>query len=106
MKIKVGFTDQSMIFTPQISEVHVVTDGGYERGYSEGYEKGTDDGYAKGYSDGETNGYSAGYIKGEESGYVKGREKGYNEGLSARTYETWTITLVDETIVEKEVALL
>jgi GTP-binding protein EngB required for normal cell division len=33
-------------------------------------------------------------------------ERGYTDGLSARTYETWTITLIDGTIVEKEVALL
>ena len=32
--------------------------------------------------------------------------KGYEDGLQARTYENWSITLVDGEIVEKEVALL
>ena len=33
-------------------------------------------------------------------------DEGYADGLAARTYETWTITYVDGTIEEKEVALL
>ena len=39
-------------------------------------------------------------------GYKKGYGEGYADGLAARTYETWTITLADGTIIEKEVALL
>lgn len=35
-----------------------------------------------------------------------GYELGYADGLAARTYETWTITLTDGSVVEKEVALL
>lgn len=35
-----------------------------------------------------------------------GYERGYAEGLAARTHETWTLTLTDGSIVEKEVALL
>lgn len=53
-------------------------DGGYERGYNEGY------------------------IKGEADGKIAG----YDEGLAARTYEIWMITLSDGTMVEKEVSLL
>ena len=41
-----------------------------------------------------------------ENGYASGKQDGYNEGLAARTYEVWTITLVDGSTVEKEVALL
>lgn len=57
-----------------------------------------DGGYESGYSDG----YSDGYDK----GHVDGVEQGYSEGLAARTYETWEITLADGTVIEKEVALL
>ena len=41
-----------------------------------------------------------------EEGYTEGRTDGYADGLAARTYEVWTITLVDGSVVEKEVALL
>lgn len=43
---------------------------------------------------------------GYEKGYAEGHEAGYTEGLNARSYEVWTITLTDGTIIEKEVALL
>jgi flagellar biosynthesis/type III secretory pathway protein FliH len=43
---------------------------------------------------------------GFEEGYNQGYEDGYEEGLAARSYETWTITYVDGTVQEKEVALL
>lgn len=43
---------------------------------------------------------------GYERGYERGYDAGYEKGLAARTYEIWTITLVDGTVVEKEVALL
>ena len=78
--------------------VHNVSDGGYERGYAAGYEQGSEDGKEIGYADGQKVGYN--------EGYGVGKQDGYNEGLAARTYETWTITLVDGSIVEKEVALL
>lgn len=68
--------------TAKIKELKMPLNGGfeegYERGYADGYEKGNADGY----------------------------ENGYDKGISERTYETWTITLTDGTIVEKEVALL
>lgn len=35
-----------------------------------------------------------------------GYERGYAEGLAERRHEVWIITLVDGTVVEKEVALL
>ena len=35
-----------------------------------------------------------------------GYEQGYEAGLAARRYETWTITLSDGNVIEKEVALL
>lgn len=41
-----------------------------------------------------------------DGGYERGYAEGYADGLSKRTYEVWTITLTDGTIVEKEVALL
>ena len=41
-----------------------------------------------------------------ENGYSDGHKNGYNEGLAARTHETWTITLVDGSVIEKDVALL
>lgn len=41
-----------------------------------------------------------------DGGYERGYAKGYTDGLAARTHETWTITLVDGSIVEKDVALL
>lgn len=41
-----------------------------------------------------------------EEAYELGRSEGYAEGLAARTCEVWTITLVDGTVIEKEVALL
>jgi hypothetical protein len=41
-----------------------------------------------------------------DGGYERGYSAGYAEGLATRTYETWTITLTDGTVIEKEVALL
>lgn len=43
---------------------------------------------------------------GYDRGYAAGYEKGEQDGLSARQHETWTITLVDGTVIEKDVALL
>lgn len=78
MTFRVKFSEQSGSFRARFGAVQTASDGGFDRGYAEGYEKGNADGY----------------------------RKGYDEGLAARTYETWTITLVDGTIVEKDVALL
>ena len=64
--------------TAKVNEIRLPLDGGFEEGFEQGYEKGNEDGYAVGYA----------------------------EGLSARKYETWAITLIDGTVVEKEVALL
>lgn len=78
MDFKVKFTEQGGTFKAKFGAVQNVSDGGYERGYAAGY----------------------------EVGEVDGRGKGYAEGLAARAYETWTITLTDGTVIEKEVALL
>lgn len=43
---------------------------------------------------------------GYERGYTVGYNTGYADGLAKRTYETWTITLADGSIIEKEIALL
>ena len=90
MKLNVMFSESKQSFVPEFGEVHNISDGGYERGYGEGYEAGNAEGYKKGHS----------------SGVIEGYQDGYNNGLAARTYETWTITLVDGTVVEKDVALL
>lgn len=41
-----------------------------------------------------------------DGGYERGYERGYADGLAARKSEVWVFTLVDGTIVEKEVPLL
>ena len=46
------------------------------------------------------------YEEGYNDGVKQGYSDGYDNGLAARTYETWTITLVDGYVVENEVALL
>lgn len=43
---------------------------------------------------------------GFERGYAAGYEKGNVDGLAARTYETWKITLADGSVIEKDAALL
>lgn len=68
--------------TASFKELKMPLNGGFEEGY--------DRGYAEGYEEGNSEGYA----------------NGYDEGLAARTYETWTITYVDGTVEEKEVALL
>ena len=56
---------------------------------------------------GEVHGVSdGGYERGYEAGYGDGYTKGHADGLAERTYEIWTLTLVDGTVIEKEVALL
>jgi hypothetical protein len=78
MKIKAKLTESSQTFSAKFGEVYNISDGGYERGYE------------------------AGYVRGQK----EGEQKGYADGLAARTYEIWTFTLTDGTVVEKEVALL
>lgn len=82
MRFEVEFQLSNQNLTANFGEVHNVSDGGYERGY------------AKGHTDG------------LEQGYDDGRTAGYAEGLAERKYETWTITLIDGTVIEKDVALL
>lgn len=78
MILDVIFQENDKLFIADFDKVHDVSDGGYERGYTAGYEKG------------ETDGHNVGYA----------------EGLAARTYEVWTFTLTDGTVVNKEVTLL
>ena len=82
MRLAIKFKPSKQVFHTTFREVNNVSDGGYERGYAKGYEVGNSEGYTKGHSD------------------------GHSEGLSARTYEVWTFTLTDGTVVEKEVALI
>lgn len=102
MILQVEFTELDQSFTPDFGEVNNISDGGFERGYEAGYNKGNTEGREQGYSDGHKQGYDSGYEVGSNDGY----SKGHTDGLAVRTYETWTITLTDGTIVEKEVALL
>ncbi len=78
MKLDVMFQENKTSLKADFGEVNNISDGGYERGYASGYDKGE----------------------------AEGHKTGYAEGLSKREYEIWTFTLVDGTIVEKEVALL
>lgn len=86
MIIDVAFQENNCTFDPNFGEVQTASDGGYERGYAAGYEVGNTDGYTK--------------------GHMEGVEQGYAAGLAAREYETWTITLTDGSVVEKDVALV
>lgn len=78
MMFRVKFSEQGGSFRAGFGAVQTASDGGFDRGYAEGYEKGNVDGY----------------------------ENGYDKGLSERTHETWTITLTDGTVIEKDVAML
>lgn len=78
MRVTVKFSESTEGFSAKFGEVYNITDGGYEQGYK------------------------AGYATGEAAGH----KAGYSEGLAARSYETWTITLTDGSVVGKEVALL
>ena len=90
MKFVVEFKDTSEKLPLTFKELVPISDGGYERGYEHGY----------------TSGYTKGETDGHDKGYTDGYEKGHTDGLAQREYEVWTITLVDGSIVEKEVALL
>lgn len=87
-------------------EVNRVSDGGYDSGYAAGYDsgyaKGADAGYESGYAQGHKDGNAEGY----EKGHTDGHTEGYAAGLAAREFETWTITLVDGSVIEKDVALV
>lgn len=76
MKLEVKFSENNKSFSPKFSEVHNISDGGYERGYSEGYKVGFADGSDKGYK----SGYTDGYVKGREEGYADGQQAGYARG--------------------------
>ena len=96
MKIDVKFQETNQSFVADFREVHQVSDGGYDRGYTKGYDKGLSDGYktgqaegydtgrTDGYNEGRTDGYSEGYntgnTEGYESGYDKGNTDGYENG--------------------------
>lgn len=82
MKFKVKFREQNSKIPVKFRDLQVASDGGYDRGYEVGYEVGNADGQEVGYTN------------------------GYNDGLAKRTYETWTITLADGSVIEKEIALL
>ncbi len=86
MQFEVKFHTTEQRITPSFGKVQTASDGGYERGYAAGH----DDGIAEGYT----------------KGHKEGVDQGYADGLAARTYETWTITLVDGSVIEKDVALL
>lgn len=102
MNFRVKFSERGGSFRVKFGAVQSVSDGGYERGYVEGYDKGEEEGHKAGYE----SGYQQGNEAGQKAGYTDGHAVGYAEGLAARKYETWTITLVDGTVIEKEVALL
>lgn len=78
MILEMDFSENDQNIEMEFGEVNNISDGGFERGYEAGY----------------------------ESGYSEGEFNGYKQGLNERKYETWVITLMDGTIVEKEVALL
>ena len=86
MIIDVQFEEQDTCVDVDFGEVHTASDGGFELGYAAGYEVGNTEGYTKGHSE--------------------GVEQGYADGLAARQYETWTLTYVDGTVEDVEVALL
>ena len=98
MIFSLKFKEQDSSFHLSFGEVTAISDGGYDSGYKEGYKVGEETGYTKGHNDG----YNKGFLNGLDDGY----DRGYSVGLSERTYETWTITLVDGTVIDKEVALL
>ena len=94
MKLDVSFSETNQTFDVAFGVVQNISDGSYE------------DGYTEGYAQGEADGRQQGYTEGRAQGYAEGEAKGYADGLAARSYETWTLTLVDGSTVEKEVALL
>lgn len=98
MVLDVRFSETRQSFDVDFGQIQTADDNAYERGYESGY----DDGEVVGYQKGET----VGHERGHAEGYADGHITGYAEGLAARTYENWTITLVDGSIIEKEVALL
>lgn len=122
MDFKVRFSENRQDFVANFEQTTIVSEGGYEEGYQKGKLEGLEEGYSKGYTEGQSDGYEKGYTKGQEKGYfdgystghtngygeghASGYEEGYDNGKAERTYEIWTITLTDGTVIEKEVALL
>ena len=87
MRLDVTLREASQTFVAEFGEINDLTDGGYDRGYSEGYAAGEAAGYESGYSAGHEKGYiqghAAGYSEGEDKGYEVGRDQGYIDGYSA-----------------------
>lgn len=78
MDFKVRFSENRQDFVANFEQTTIVSEGGYEEGYQKGKLEGLEEGYGV----------------------------GYDNGKAERTYEIWTITLTDGTVIEKEVALL
>lgn len=93
-----------------IGDADAIYNQGYSAGFAKGEETGFDAGYKAGEEDGilkgDEQGFNRGYEQGKEDGIEEGKLIGYEEGLAQRQYETWTLTLADGSIVEKEIALL
>lgn len=86
MKLEAKFSENNKSFSPKFSEVHNISDGGYERGYSEGYKVGFSDGSAEGHKSGKSEGYiegfNTGYSDGQQAGYNRGYAEGYEKGFA------------------------
>lgn len=90
MIVDIVFSESDQSFDCNFGEINNISDGGYERGYKAGYSEG----------------YEAGYGEGDAIGYGEGYSKGKADGLAQRTYETWTFTLSDGSVVDKKVGLI
>ena len=65
MILDVKFEESNQVLPVKFSEVHEVSDGGYEKGYADGCEVGEKEGYNKGFEQGTEQGYNDGYAKAE-----------------------------------------
>lgn len=65
MKLDVKFAANDKVIKSNFGEIYEVSDGGYDKGYSEGYEIGKEDGFDSGYNVGLKDGYTEGYNKAE-----------------------------------------
>lgn len=77
MRLDIKFKENAKKITTQFGEVYNVSDGGYERGYTEGEKVG----YSNGYTEGETKGIEQGYANGKADGYADGYEIGNSNGV-------------------------
>lgn len=80
MTLDVKFEEQDQTFSTNFGEIQTVSDGGFERGYTEGYTQGEVEGYDKGKTDGLVDGYDKGKTDGLVEGYDKGKTDGRVEG--------------------------